>query len=160
VPIARLDRAALRALAFAVSISPDVRAVHLTTSEASAAVFRSRWDRWAGKRIGEREIPLDLIESPYRALLQPLLRYIDRVSEREDRALTVVLAEYVPRRWWEFLLHSQTAFRLKAALLFRPNTVVIDVPYHYRSDVDVRPRAGATIGNGAKVPRPRDGPTA
>jgi amino acid transporter len=161
VPVARLDRAALRALAFASSISPEVRAVHIATSEASAAAFRRRWDRWVGRRIGrDREIELDLIESPFRALLQPLLRYIDRISESDGRPITVVLAEYVPRRWWEFLLHSQTAFRLKAALLFRPNTVVIDVPYHYRSDVDARPTARATTANGAKRPRPEGGPTA
>jgi hypothetical protein len=161
VPVARLDRAALRALAFAASISPDVRAVHIATSEASAAAFRRRWERWAGRRIGrDREIELDLIESPFRALLQPLLKYIERIDERDPRPITVVLAEYVPRRWWEFLLHSQTAFRLKAALLFRPNTVVIDVPYHYRSDVDARPTARAATGNGAKRPRPEGGPTA
>ncbi|MBI2774036.1 MAG: APC family permease [Chloroflexi bacterium] len=154
VPVARLDRAALRALAFASSMSPDVRAVHIATSEASAAEFRLRWDRWLGKRVAaDREIRLDLIQSPFRALLQPLLRYIDRISEQEPGPVTVLLAEYVPRRWWEFILHSQTALRLKAALLFRPDTVVIDVPYHFRSDLDVRPRRSATAGNGAKVPR-------
>ena len=66
--------------------------------------------------------------------------------------ITVVLAEYVPRHWWEFILHSQTALRLKAALLFRRDTVVIDVPYHHRSEVDVRPSIHATMGNGAKLP--------
>jgi hypothetical protein len=161
VPVARLDRAALRALAFAASISPDVRAVHIATSAASAAAFRRRWERWVGRRIGiDREIELDLIESPFRALLQPLLKYIERIDERDPRPITVVLAEYVPRRWWEFLLHSQTAFRLKAALLFRPNTVVIDVPYHYRSDVGALPSTRATTANGAKRPRPEGGPTA
>jgi hypothetical protein len=152
VPVARLDRAALRALAFAAAVSPDVRAVHVATSEDSAIGFRRRWERWAGKRVAsDREIVLDVIESPYRALMQPLLRYIDRLAEREHRQVTVVLAEYVPRRWWEFVLHSQTALRLKAALLFRPDTVVIDVPYHYRTEADVRPVARATAGNGGKV---------
>jgi amino acid transporter len=154
VPLARLDRAALRALAFASAISPDVRAVHIATSEDSAAGFKRRWERWAGKRIAEgREIDLDVIESPFRSLMQPLLRYIDRIGERDRRPVTVVLAEYVPRRWWEFFLHSQTALRLKAALLFRPDTVVIDVPYHYRSEADARPVPVATAGNGAKVPK-------
>ena len=161
VPVARLDRAALRALAFASSISRDVRAVHIATSEASAAEFKGRWDRWAGRYVGpDREITLDLIESPFRALIQPLLRYIDRMSERDARPVTIVLAEYVPRRWWEFLLHSQTAFRVKAALLFRPNTVVIDVPYHYRSDIDALPRPSATVSNGSKRPRQDGSPTA
>lgn len=154
VPVARLDRVALRALAFASSISPDVRAVHIATGGASAAAFQRRWDRWAGRHVGPaREIQLDVIVSPFRALLQPLLRYIDRVSEGRSRSVTVVLAEYVPLHWWEFLLHSQTALRIRAALLFRPNTVVIDVPYHYRSEVDLRPSVAAASGNGGKLPR-------
>jgi hypothetical protein len=48
-----------------------------------------------------------------------------------------VISEFVPNHWWEWLLHSQTAFRLKAALLFRPNTIVIDVPYHYQDTADL-----------------------
>ena len=133
VPIARLDRSAVQALAFACSISPHVRVVHIATSEESAREFDRRWERFGGRHLTDgREIPLDIIESPYRSLLQPLLKYIDRVDQRDPRPITVVLAEFVPRHWWEFILHSQTAFRLKAALLFRPNTVVIDVPYHFR----------------------------
>ena len=141
VPIARLDRSAVQALAFACSISPHVRAVHIATSHASAEEFRRRWDRWGGRRLPDgREIPLDVIDSPYRALLQPLLKYIERIDERDPRPITVVLAEFVPRHWWEFILHSQTAFRLKAALLFRPNTIVIDVPYHFRDTADLAHR--------------------
>ena len=141
VPIARLDRSAVQALAFACSISPHVRAVHIATSHASAEEFQRRWDRWGGRRLPDgREIPLDVIDSPYRALLQPLLKYIERIDERDPRPITVVLAEFVPRHWWEFILHSQTAFRLKAALLFRPNTIVIDVPYHFRDTADLARR--------------------
>ncbi len=133
VPIARLDRSAVQALAFASSISPHVRAVHIATSEDSAREFQGRWERWGGRRLPDgREIELDVIDSPFRALIQPLLKYIDRVDARDPRPITVVLTEFVPRHWWEFILHSQTAFRLKAALLFRPNTIVIDVPYHFR----------------------------
>jgi hypothetical protein len=126
VPVARLDRAALQALAFARSVSPNVKAVHISTSRASGAEFRARWQKVAG------DIPLDVLESPYRSLMGPLLRYIDAIDRSDDRAITVVVSEFVPRHWWEWFLHSQTAFRLKAALLFRPNTIVIDVPYHWR----------------------------
>ena len=125
VPVARLDRATLQAVAFARSISPSVRAVHIASTAESAEAFRLRWQQWT------RDVPLDVIESPYRALLQPLLRYIERVDARDDRPITIVLAEFVPRNWWEWILHSQTALRLKLALLFRPNTIVIDVPYHF-----------------------------
>jgi len=124
IPVARLDRATLQAVAFARSISPSVRAVHIASTAESAEEFARRWKRWT------TEVPLDVIESPYRSLLQPLLRYIDRIDQRDDRPITIVLAEFVPRNWWEWILHSQTALRLKLSLLFRPNTIVIDVPYH------------------------------
>jgi hypothetical protein len=101
-----------------------VRAVHIATTAESAREFERRWARWT------TEVPLDVIESPYRSLLQPLLRYIEAIDKRDDRPITVVLAEFVPRNWWEWMLHSQTALRLKLSLLFRPNTIVIDIPYH------------------------------
>jgi amino acid transporter len=138
VPVARLDRSALQAIAFARSISPHVRAVHVATTPQSAEEFKKRWARWAAR------VPLDIIESPYRSLVEPLLRYIDRVNERDPRPLTIVLAEFVPRHWWEFVLHSQTAFRLKANLLFRPDTIVINVPYHFRDTADVTGEPGGS----------------
>ena len=74
---------------------------------------------------------LVIVESPYRALIGPLLRYIDAIDRQDPtRPIAVVLAEFVPRHFWEQLLHNQTAFRLKFRLFFRPNTFVIDVPYH------------------------------
>jgi amino acid transporter len=139
VPVARLDRAALRALAFARSISPNLQAVHVATSEESARAFRTRWDRWTGKDAadGMKAIPMHVIASSYRSLIQPLLSYIDEIDEKDPRPVTIVLAEFVPHHWWEFILHSQNALRLRAALLFRPNTIVIDVPYHFEDAADL-----------------------
>jgi amino acid transporter len=141
IPVARLDRATLQAVAFARSISPTVRAVHIASTAESAEEFARRWRRWT------TEVPLDVIESPYRSLLQPLLRYIERIDERDDRPITVVLAEFVPRNWWEWILHSQTALRLKLSLLFRPNTIVIDIPYHTED-----------TGHGVEPREPEDSP--
>jgi hypothetical protein len=135
VPVARIDRAALQALAFARSISDTVKAVHVSTTRESADEFRRRWQQTAP------DIALDLVESPFRSLVPPLLRYIDALDKSDDRPITVVLSEFVPRHWWEWVLHSQTAFRLKAALLFRPNTIVIDVPYHHRDTADLADRS-------------------
>ena len=134
VPVARIDRAALQAVAFARSISRTVKAVHISTTEDSAEEFKTRWRRWAPG------VEIDVIVSPYRSLVVPLLRYIDAIDKSDDRPITVVLAEFVPRHWWEWLLHSQTATRLKAALLFRPNTIVIDVPYHFQDTADLARR--------------------
>lgn len=125
VPIARLDRQALRALAFARSVSPEVVAVHVTDDHQEAELLRRRWEQLGLK------IPLEIVYSPYRALIEPLLAYIDALDKLDPgRPITVVLSEYVPKHFWEFLLHNQTALRLKFHLFFRPNTVVIDVPYH------------------------------
>jgi amino acid transporter len=142
IPVARLDRATLQAVAFARSISPTVRAVHIATTAETAEGFKRRWQRWT------KEIPLDVIESPYRALLPPLLRYVERIDERDERPITVVLAEFVPRNWWEWILHSQTALRLKLSLLFRPNTIVIDVPYHWSGPSQDTDAHQGTVGGG------------
>src|SRR6267378_2088934 len=128
VPVARLDRTAVRALTFASSISDHVRAVHIATSHETAAAFQQRWDAWASSA----NVPLEVIVSPYRSLVAPLLTYIARVGQNRDPPPTIVVSQFVPRHWWEFFLHSQTAFRLKLALLFRPDTIVIDVPYRPR----------------------------
>src|SRR5207249_2319338 len=67
----------------------------------------------------------------YARSIAPLVAYIDALQKQEpQRPITVVLSEFVPRRPWEYLLHNQAALRLKLRLFFRPNTVVIDVPYH------------------------------
>jgi hypothetical protein len=125
VPVARLDRSALAALAYARSISLDVTALHVTDDAAEAAAMRRRW------ALRNDGIPLVIIESPYRALIPPLLAYIDEREKADpERPITVVLAEFVPHRFWDYLLHNQTALRLKLRLFFRPNTVVVDVPYH------------------------------
>ena len=71
--------------------------------------------------------PLDLV-------VEELLDYIEQVdAERPDDFVTVVLPEFVPSRWWHHLLHNQRGLLIKAALLFKPNTVVISVPYHLKA---------------------------
>ena len=125
VPIARLDRPALQAIAFANSISTEAVAVHVTNDPDTADAIRQRWPEWAGST------ELVIVESPYRALIGPLLAYMDALQRQSpDQPILVVLAEFVPRHWWENLLHNQTALRLKLRLFARPNTIVADVPYH------------------------------
>ncbi|HTE83145.1 MAG TPA: APC family permease, partial [Dehalococcoidia bacterium] len=127
VPISRLDRATLQALAFARSFSADVSAIHVSDDPKEARAMKDRWEQWGG------DVPLVIVESPYRALIPPLLAYIDAISRGDPaRSITVVLSEFVPRHFWEYPLHNQTALRLKLRLFFRPNTIVIDVPYHLR----------------------------
>jgi hypothetical protein len=125
VPISDINKVTLNALTYARSLSSRIVAVHVTDDAVEATHLQEEWERF-----GE-DASLVILESPYRSLIAPLLSYIDAVQRKRPQALvTVLVPEYVPQHWWEQLLHSQTALRLKAALLFRPNTVVTSVPYH------------------------------
>ena len=102
-------------------------AVHVTDDVEAGERLKERWDR-AG--LG---IDLVVVESPYRALVGPLLAYVNALERQQPEVtsvVTVLLPEYIPAHWWEHVLHTQTALRLKGALLFRPRTAVASVPYH------------------------------
>ena len=120
-----MHRAALQALHYAHTLSDDVRALYVATDSQSLAVVRREWEQW-----GEG-VPLVVLDSPYRSVLEPLITYINDLEAREpDAYVTIVLPEFVPARWWQHLLHNQRALILKGTLLFRPNTVVTNVPFH------------------------------
>jgi len=126
VPISRIDRASLRALSIARGLGGEVHAVHISYDTDGAKAFKRRWQSVVGESIA-----LDTIISPYRALMPPLLKYLDAIDrDGPGRPIIVVLAEFVPRHWWEALLHNQTALLLKLRLFVRRNTAVLDVPYH------------------------------
>jgi len=125
VPVSRLDLAAARAIRFARSLSANVTAVHVSESATEAADMWRRWDAWG------TGVPLVIVESPFRSLLPPLLGYIEAVASTEpDQPIAVVVAELVPKHFWQNFLHNQAALRLKMHMLSRPNTVVINVPSH------------------------------
>jgi hypothetical protein len=139
VPVSGIDRAVLQALSVARSLSPQVTAVHITEDPAEGEALKAQWERWGS------DIELVIIESPYRALAGPLTAYIDALNKMEPgRQIAVVLTEVVPRHFWEWPLHNQTALRLKVRLFFRPNTILIDVPYHLEF----------VTHNGGKTPSP------
>jgi amino acid transporter len=131
VPIDRLDRASIQSLAYARSVSPHVTVVHVALDEEEAAQIQHNWSHWQKILTEEETTHLLVIESPYRSLIRPLLAYIDTIHQRHpDDTLTVILPEFVVGHWWEYPLHNHMALRLKAALLFRPGIVVVNVPQH------------------------------
>jgi hypothetical protein len=133
VPIADLNPLALQSLAMARSFTENVVAVHVSDNEQDIERLQAKWQLW-----GDR-VPLEIINSPYRSLVSPLLRYIDAMQRTLAReTLVIVLPEMVATRWWHNMLHNQTALRLKAALLYRPGIVVVSVPYHLRASRRVR----------------------
>jgi hypothetical protein len=127
VPIADLSVAARQALAYALSLAPPERvtAVHITDDPAREEEIRRQWDDLdcGGNLV--------VIESPYRSLLGPLVAYIDAVREvHPGETISVVFPEFVPKHWWQLLVHNQTALRTRAMLRSHPGIVVITVPYH------------------------------
>jgi amino acid transporter len=142
VPVVDLNALALQSLAMARSFTKSVVAVHVSDDEKEIERLRTKWMLWGN------HIPLEIIDSPYRSLVPPLLRYIDSIDRQmSGDTVIVVLPELVATRWWHNLLHNQTALRLKAALLYRPGIVVVSVPYHLRSTRRLRraERAGAGL---------------
>ena len=129
VPISGIHRGVFQALRYARSISSDrVTAVYVDFDEDATGKIR---ERWAKLDLG---VPLVVLASPYRELTRPLLRYIKRATRlRENDVVTVVLPEFVPRKWWQHLLHNQSSLLLKGALLFKEGVIVTNVPYHLKS---------------------------
>jgi amino acid transporter len=128
VPVDELNQAVMQTVRYAQTVSENVTGVHVTDDVDEGEDLRDRWERLLPG------IPLVVIESPYRSLLAPMLTYIDAVDQADPgTSITVVLPEFVPAHFWEGLLHNQSTARLKRALMHRPNTVLIDIPYHLRS---------------------------
>ncbi len=128
VPVPSLNRAAVRAINVARSITDDVSAVFISEDPDQSADMRTRWDRQVPG------VPLVIVESPYRALAGPLMAYLDVLDrawppDKPEPITFVVIPEYVARHWWERILYNQSAQRLRSVLLGRPHTVVVDVPY-------------------------------
>jgi amino acid transporter len=125
LPISSVHRGSLAALRYARTLSNDITAVHVSTDPEEIEKVSQRWEKW-----GEG-IRLVILESPYRLLLEPLLAYIEEVESHNqpNEILTIVVPQFVPRKRWHNLLHTQTAFLLRLALLFKPGIVITDVPY-------------------------------
>ncbi len=126
VLVSGIHRGVMPALRFATSIAPDnTTALYVDLDPEATEKVRVKWAQWG---CG---VPLEILESPYRSLIRPILRYIDELDARyDDDVLSVILPEFIPSKWWQHLLHNQTALLLKAALLFRKGVVVVSVPYH------------------------------
>jgi hypothetical protein len=145
IPVGGIHKGVLPALRYAKSISDDVTAVMIDINGAETADVVAKWSQWS---LG---VPLTVLSSPYRSVIRPFLQYLDELEWDVgfDQQLTVILPEFVPARLWNFLLHNQTSFLLKAALFFRRRpgtlvTVVTDVPY-YLQEPSVDGREPGTV---------------
>jgi len=133
IPISGVHRGMVGAVNFAKTISRDITGVYVELEPGAGSKAQEEWDSlWP-------DIPFVIVPSPYRSIVAPLLKYLDDTdTEHNDGQLaTVVMPEFVPGKWWEAILHNQTAWMLKTALLYHrreygKERVVIDVPFHLR----------------------------
>jgi len=132
VPVSAVHAATSRAVSYATSLrAAEVEAVFFSTDPEEQERILIEWSRW------EMGIPLSIVDAPFRDLTSPMLEEVRRHTARSGTVVSVVIPEFVPRRWWQHLLHNQTALFLKRLLLFEPNVVVTSVPFHLRERVAV-----------------------
>jgi hypothetical protein len=133
VPVDELNRAVLQTVDYARSISPNVTALHVTDDVERGQELRREWEETV------LDVPLLLIDSPYRSFVAPVLSYIDALDRNDPgQFVTVVLPEFRTAWPWQRWLHNQSARRLRNALIDRPNAVVTQVPYHLAGVGDER----------------------
>ncbi len=134
VLVGKIHKPTMRALAYARSSRANtLEALYVEFDAGESAALRERWSE-----LGI-PVPLKIISSPYRELVRPVVRYVKEIRKSSPRdVVTVYIPEYVVGRWWEQLLHNQTALRLKGRLLFMPGVMVTSVPYQLRSAGRVR----------------------
>ena len=125
VLVGDLHRGVATALRYAQALSPSARAVYVELDPDRTRRLEERWGKWG---LG---VPLVVLSSPYRSLLAPVREYVDHLlAVRPHHVVTIVIPEFIPARWWQHLLHNQTALLIKGTLLFRKRVVVVDVPFH------------------------------
>jgi amino acid transporter len=124
IPVSEVTRDVIQAVKFGRTMSTDVTAVHVTDDIEHGEELKARFERQVPG------VPFVIVESPYRELVRPLVRYLEFAAGQADGDIVVVLlAEYVPRHWWERYLYNENARRIRDALLGGRNILVADVPY-------------------------------
>lgn len=133
IPVSSVHRAMVDAVNFARSISSEVTAVYVELEPGAGDRMRATWGEWWP------DVPMVVVPSPYRSIVGPLIKYLEDtdIQHNDGRQAAVILPEFIPSHWWQNLLHNQTAWLLKTALLYRRHQrgysrVIIDVPYHLK----------------------------
>ncbi|HEX5033008.1 MAG TPA: APC family permease, partial [bacterium] len=122
IPISTFHKGTAKAISYALSISEDVRAVYIALDPERTRKIKDIWSHWC------IDIPLVILDSPYRSIIRPLLDYIDKLQKEEpDQLITVILPEFVAAKWWQQLLHNQTALLIRGILHFKEGVTVTSV---------------------------------
>ena len=123
IPVDEMNQAVLQTVDYARTLSPNVTALHVTDDMDRGQQLKREWESTT------LDVPMVIINSPFRSFVAPVISYIDALDRADPgQYVTVVLPEY-RTAWWQAILHNQSSRRLKNALMDRPNTVIIEVPY-------------------------------
>ncbi len=128
MPVSTIHRGTLDALDYALTLSDDVTAVYVSMDQEQRSDLDYKWSQWG------KGVRLVVIESPFRTFLEPFLEYVDELCKilQYNERLTIVVPQFIPKHWWHNLLHTQTAFWLRFALLNKRGIVITEVPYQVR----------------------------
>jgi amino acid transporter len=145
VLVSKIHKPTLRALAYARIGRPDVlEAVTVNVDQGETRALTDEWDR------RDLPIPLKVLDSPYREITRPVIEYVKSIRRSSPRdVVTVFIPEYIVGRWWEQLLHNQSALRLKGRLLFTPGVMVTSVPWQLASSDVARKKENDATAPGA-----------
>jgi amino acid transporter len=146
VLVSKVHLPTMRALAYAQATRPDtLTAVTVNVDDKDTRVIQAEWER---RQI---PVPLTVVDSPYREITRPIIEFVKSVRRGSPRdVVTVFVPEYVVGRWWENLLHNQSALRIKARLLFQPGVMVVSVPWQLKSSERVLERTELGPGAGRR----------
>jgi amino acid transporter len=126
IPISGISKVVAQSISYAKGISDDIVVVTVGFDDEIAGKMREKWDQWG------LDVPLIILRSPYRTLFSPLLKYINTLEKEkeEDEYITVIVPQFIVRKWWHTLLHNQTALLLRTVLITRKDVVVSTIPFH------------------------------
>jgi hypothetical protein len=125
MPISGVHKGTLAALRFAKTLSDDITVVHISSNDADSKKLQEKWEMWGD---GYRLVILD---SPYRLFIEPLMAYIDEIDAQKqpNEVISIVVPQFVPKRWYTNFLHARTADTLRRLLLYRKDIIILEVPY-------------------------------
>jgi hypothetical protein len=143
VLVSRIHKATLRAVSYARATRPSTLvALTINVDDAATEALKREWERRGVP------VPLKILDSPYREVGRPIMKYIKELNRASPRdVVSVFIPEYVVGRWWEQLLHNQSALRLKGRLLFVRGVMVTSVPYQLASSGRVVERMRPAVGD-------------
>ncbi len=128
IPVSTVHQGVIEAAEYALSISKDVRGCYVELDSAATGRMKEQWEKWLPG------VPLIVLESPYRSVVEPLISYINECEEKSSQQLvTILIPEFVTHKWWHTLLHNHTAVFIRAALGFNRKKVITNIKYHLKA---------------------------